>query len=266
MLPRLFAIPALLTLAVLGGCGSSPAPTTPPATYLAISGNWEFITSAPLLSLPVSNFTGALQSSGGTVTGTLHALDLINFMSPCVTLNQDLPATGTLDTSGNLTLNVAISGGTAVIKSVLTSNLQFPATGSYVITGGACAQASATSLANQFLPITGTYTGTLTVSGTSSTTAATAVLTQSTTPNADGLFPLSGTIMLAGPACNTTFSFTGGTVTGNAVNLFHTAAYQSPDGDFNGASLPDGSALVSAAISTFTGTGCSFVQGPLKRQ
>ena len=268
MYSRIATLWLFSSLALLGGCGTSPAPTsvTATGTYPSLNGNWEFISSSlPTFNAAILDFTGALQSNGSGVTGTLHSFDLKNLQSPCVTLAQDLPTTGTVDTSGHLTLNIAIGGGTAVIKASLTSNLQFPAVGSYVINGGTCTQPSSTAFAQQFLPLSGTFTGMFTSLGTTSTTAVTAALVQTATPDADGLFPLAGTITLAG-TCNITFSFTGGAVSGNEVNLFHQATYQSPNGEFTGASLPDGSGLVRANIAAYNASGCTDLSGSLKKQ
>lgn len=110
---RNLRIALLITAALPLGCGSNPSPPT--ANYLDLTGNWE--ASAPPnppnssnFPTPIDAFIGALQSSGGTVTGTLRAFDL-NFSSPCVSSTQDLAAAGTLDSTGNLVLTVPISEG-----------------------------------------------------------------------------------------------------------------------------------------------------------
>jgi hypothetical protein len=265
---------AALSLLLLSGCGSgfSPTNTGPGGTYLSLNGNWEIPgIGSPIgtVALPISNFTGALQSNGANVTGTFHSEDFnlqdILSLNPCVTLNQDLPVTGTLDISGNLTLTVLISGGTATIKIPLNANLQFSGIGSYVINGGRCAMAQVSAEASQFVPIAGTYVGTLTPSGSSSTTTVTAMLTQSTTPDADGLFALAGTVQASGAACTGSFTFSGGAVTGNEINLITEAGYQSSNGSLIAAVSPDATQVMSIDTG-INGTGCSALKGTLTRQ
>ncbi len=131
-LMRLHVLLALPLLTLIG-CGSAPTPYAPTPQYLNLNGNWEAIglpsLSGPLLTAPIADFTGALQSTNGTVTGTLRAFDASNFLNPCVALTQDLAATGTISTSGNLVLSIPISGGTATLTVTLGSNLQSYAMG-----------------------------------------------------------------------------------------------------------------------------------------
>lgn len=247
----------------LAGCGSS-TPATPAATYPGLNGNWEFtgLNATGGVTTPIANFTGSLQSSGPTVTGVFHTIDFSNLTSPCVTLSQDLPATGTVDSAGNLILTMPIGGGTATLKASLNANFQNPAIGSFQIAGGGCAQGLTNCALLQFLPATGTYSGTSTYGSASSSTVI-AVLTQYSTPDADGLFPFSGTVTVTG-GCSTSFSFSGGAVTGNEVNLLHEATYQSPSGTFLGALLPDASGFQSATIEAYA-PGCGALTGPLTR-
>jgi len=262
------------SISLLCGCGTSSSPTNtgPGGTYLSLNGNWEIIgymagSGGSTLTSPIANFEGALQSSGATVTGTFHTQDISNFTSPCVTLNQDLPVTGTLDTSGNLTLSVVIAGGKATIHQTLSSNLQVnPGFGSFVINGGKCAMAQVSSLVGQIAPANGTYVGTFSAYGSSASSIVTVTLTQLATPDADGLFPLSGTVVAAGSACNGSFSFTGGAITGNSINLLTETAYQSPNGKFEGAMAPDASAINATEVTFYYPNGCSLAGGILTRQ
>jgi hypothetical protein len=264
----LFTLSTLFPLILLAGSGCSvsggPTNSSPGGTYLSLTGNWGILGyNSTGLAAPILEFTGALQSTGSSVTGTLRALDINGLLgTPCVALTQDLAATGTLDTSGNLTLTVPISGGVATIKVALSSNLHSPITqGSYQIVGGACAQGATTAFIDQYASATGTYVGTLTPLGSSSTTSATVTLTQSLTPDADGLFALSGTVVLTG-ACNASFSFTGGTVTGGDINSFYEPSYQGPNGILNAALLADASALGAVHVDAFAPSSCVSLQTP----
>jgi hypothetical protein len=213
---RVALLLSALTLAAALGCGS-PATTTPTTSYLNISGNWDIVGTGDGLTQPISGIFGALQASNGAVTGTIHAFGS-NLTASCVSLTQDLPVTGTIDAANNLTLNVAIAGGTATIQGALTQDLQAFSDGTYSIAGGACAMSSASMVAYQIPPITGTYTGTFTLSQSSPvvTAAVTAQLTQSSTPTADGYFPLSGTISIPG-GCPSSVSVTNEVLMGTSI-------------------------------------------------
>jgi len=212
---RVALLLSAIALACALGCGS--ATTAPAADYLNISGNWDIVGTSQGPTPPISDIFGALQASNGAVTGTLHALGS-NPTASCVSLTQDLPVTGTLDAANNLTLNVAIPGGKAIIQATLTQDLQTFANGTYSISGGACAMTSAAMVAYQIAPITGTYTGTLTLSQSNPavTATVTAQLTQSSTPTADGYFPLSGTITIPG-GCPSSVSFSGENLQGTSI-------------------------------------------------
>lgn len=170
--------------------------------------------TSPPVPTPITIFAGALQSTGGTVTGTLH--DAGGAFPYCTSISQDLHATGTLDTANNLSLTFQVGGGTATIVATLNSNLGSPATGTYQIVGGSCAMPTTSMTMVEYAPATGTYSGSFTA-GPGETTALTAVLTQSTIPNADGEFPLSGTVTATG-GCTSSFTFSGGIVMGADVN------------------------------------------------
>ena len=113
--------------------------------------------------------------------------------------------TGTLDANNNLTLTAPItagsSTGTATITATLGSNPQTLADASIqIVGGGSCAMPATPSTIAQFAPVTGTYTGTFNVPNTGNVPVAgtnitvTAVLTQSTTANASGQYPITGTV------------------------------------------------------------------------
>jgi hypothetical protein len=274
-LPRLSAgrhIFLALPLVVLLGCGSHPGPSTPASQYLNLNGNWEALglPSPPVVGLttPIAAFMGALQSTNGIVTGTLRAFDASNFLNPCVLFTQDLAATGTLTPAGNLVLTVPISNGTATLTATLSTNLQTFTQGTWHITGGACAMPSTPMAITQYAPVTGTYTGTLTTYGTATTTAITAVLTQSTIPDADGRFPLTGTITAPG-ICSGTFPLIPEVVSGNGIYSTNAGAL-APASELTGAFLPDASAFQTAVVNIYgtLGLNCpaATFSGPLTRQ
>jgi len=209
--PRLLCLLALSAL--LSGCGSSPkgtdpnpgVPPNPSAVPLILDGNWEI--SAPIapsttfpapLPSPVANFTGALHSSKGKVTGTFRALATPTG-SQCVDIFTNLPVTGTLDSSGNLNLSIALPGGTATVTAALPSNLRSKTAATWQIVAGPCAMPTTAVHIEQFAPLTGAYTGTF---------SRLDLATRS---------PIPGTSVAVTGSCTGVIAITDGIVAGNGV-------------------------------------------------
>jgi hypothetical protein len=209
-------IALLLPVAALLGCGSnnsSGSSGTNPVTY-TLSGNWAvYATNSPGSE---SSFYGPLQFSNGSISGTISALPYISGVACPANSPVVVSATGTIDSSENLTLNVPLGGsyGMAIITATIPANPQTLVNGSYQVTGGSCATPATPITIAQYAPVIGTYTGIFSVTG--GTDAVTAVLTQSTTFNANGEFTLTGTVTAAG-ACNASFTIVGGVVVGDLV-------------------------------------------------
>jgi hypothetical protein len=228
------------------------------------------------LPSPIADFTGALQSSNGTITGTLRAFD--GSTNPCVPLTQDLAVTGSdssatslSGTVNNLSLTVPIANGTATITADLPQNLNSYITGSYQIVGGACTMPATPMIISQFASATGTYTGTLNVVNQTTylpipgtATAITAVLTQSAIPNADGQFPLTGTVSANG-ACNANLAFSNGIVFGNGILSQPLTGPSNPQGFFGGAIDPTATTFT-GLFEAFSNCNNQEYQGTLTRQ
>lgn len=265
----------LLPLAALLACGSSANLPSSSSTSPNLSGDWVALaTPTPIgsppttLPTPIAGFIGALQFTGNTAAGTFRAFDP-SYPNPCVSPTQDLPVTGILDAANHLTLTVPISGGTATISATLPQNSQTYTIGNWQIVGGACAMPATVIAIVQFAPVTGTYTGILNVLDLTtrlpvpgSATTVSAVLTQSTTPNADGQFPLSGTVTATG-ACSGSFPIVnevvfGGEITPSFLTGFSTTI-------FLGSVEPSGATLF-GGFSSYSACGSQFYQGTLTRQ
>jgi len=209
-----YIVLCLLAISVIvsfvSGCGSGMHPTTSSTTDQNITGNWFFdtdITPAQAITSPIYAFTGAINSQGVNVSAVFRALG-----GTCISPSQDIALTGSQAADGTVTL---IS--TNLPNNVATVTLSFTTLydlsngqGSISITGsGPCAIQSTGLGAYEVQPVTGAYTGTISAaSGTPSTATGTANLIQAAA-NSDGLFPVTGSITIAGASCTSTFSFTG---------------------------------------------------------
>ena len=209
-------VTTLFTASLLG-CGG--VPPTPAPVFPNITGNWQFEVGSPgsgntiLIGSPIATLSGSLSSTGGKVTGILTALSIS--VTPCIGSNTDIQVSGTIDSAGNLNLTAPIAGGVATLTAVVQNPALPGFNGTYQVVGGPCAQASSGLLSVEVPNISGTYAGTLkqpTAQGTGSLTVK-AMLVESTAPNADGKYPLTGSVTYSGD-CTGTFSFNNGLVSG----------------------------------------------------
>jgi hypothetical protein len=226
------SIALLLPLACLLGC---TLPTTPSSQF--ISGNWSnwqiqtgtstLVPPTVLTSPPTGVYlVGAMQTQGSQVTGVFQTnvvsgggVGPVNF-------------TGSFDSTTSL-LTLGSTPAYLGVQLTLPSNLTTLATGNLSAgcppppSGGACYTAIALfpAAGAEIAPLNGIYTGTLT--GTLGTTGlpghiasllASLTLTQASTPNADGSFPLTGTITFISSSDLSTTTLTG-TVSGEGIAL-----------------------------------------------
>jgi hypothetical protein len=263
----------LLPAAVLIGCA---LPSTP-STGTPLNGNWTNwqIQAGTAITSPPAGlyFTGAVQVQGTQSSAVFTSAGLtgagpatvLNFLGTYDSSTGDvglLPATtnsaaygiGFTQPSTNTAIPVGIVSG-----CVYPLNYQ----------GVECLALISLSPAVgvQIAPLNGTYVGTLTDSSslTLSGTAA-LVLTQATTPNSSGQFPLSGTITFpAGSAFGT--APLAGTVLGEAIALSDpSAAPNSPSITFTASTNPTATQITVTTL-TYSGSGTSATfTGVLTRQ
>jgi hypothetical protein len=255
-------IALLLPLVALLGCGAGTA-SNPTASTSSLNGNWEVSVSGALVnSATVTDFKGALELSGGIVTGTFRVLSSTPFGGNCPSITTDLTATGTLDSSNNLTLTIPLSGGIATINASLPLDTNAFIPGTYQIVGGTCATPLVAMDIIQFPPVTGTYTGTLSSAGSPNATV-TAVLAQSTTPNSDGQFPLSGTVTVQG-VCSLTMPLAPEVVSGNGISST-SGGFPTSEAAVTGAVIPPLANSIQASVQIYV-TNCDGGSGTLTRQ
>jgi hypothetical protein len=271
------ALPTLIlsSLFALGCGGVKPTGTiTTPTFPYTFSGDWgaQFVSATSPAAVPIIEFLGTLAASNGVVTGGLIPIPS-SVTSACLTPSlTPVPVSGTVDSSGNLTITLPVAGGTATLTAALATNVETYAAGSYKVVGGTCAMPSTAMQIAQYAPLNGTYKGTfnlLNSSGlpiTGNTITVTAMLTQSISPNANGQFPVTGTISTAG-VCTASITLTNAYVTGGLLFSEDTSFSYNLSAGFD----PTGTtALVGLFIVETSSTACPFTQqqfeGTLIRQ
>jgi hypothetical protein len=263
----------LIPMVALLGCGSSQQAPPSVGSYLNLNGNWQFqierLPGAALFSTPIEDLSGSLTSSGSTVTAVLHALPLE--VPNCVAATSDISASGTLDTSGNLTLTFPIAGGVGSLSANFTENNTRPIlSGTYQVVGGTCAQSATTVTFFQLANVTGTYSGAAQLFqvpiGSGPTSTVTAVLVQSDTPNADGQYPLTGTITMTG-ACTATLTFNQGIVSGDQLQSYPGSFNPVPPNSFTSSTTAfSNQVLLGGILDQLTGCPGSYIVHVLNRQ
>ena len=267
----------LLSIAtILAGCGGvSPTgtTTTTPNPY-TFSGEWS-AQLAPLanpVSIAVVEFVGTLSASNGTVTGSLIPIPG-NVSSPCLAPSiTPISVSGAVDSSGNLSITLPVGGGTATLTAALSTNLETENPGSFKIVGGTCAMPSTPMEIAQYAPLNGTYKGTfnlLNSSGlptTGNPITVTAMLTQSSTPNANDEYPVTGSITTTG-TCTANITLANTYVLGGVLISEDSTFNYSLTASFD----PTGTtALVGLFVVDASSTGCPFTLqafvGSLTRQ
>jgi len=215
------SIALLLPLACLLGCS---LPYTPPPLSSNWA-NWQIQAGTAITSPPTAPYlVGALQGANSALTGTFNMQQAGSGVTP-----QVVNFTGTYDpTTGNLALTGSpVAGmGIGVMLSVPADPTDV-ATGTLLFQCGVCANGLSLPAAGvQIAPLNGTYSGTVTGclgSGNTDdcvgiTGTASLVLTQSSTPNASGQFPLTGTITFPSSSNLGTITLSG-TVAGEGITL-----------------------------------------------
>jgi hypothetical protein len=181
---------SLFPLACLIGCS---LPYTQPTQ--TITGNWQIQSGTAITPTATAAYlTGALQNQGGQVTGTLS-----------YTAGDPLSFTGTFDSTKGILALTSTTENSYNLQLTVPSDYNNLSTGTLIVAGTYNPLVTTTSVvAVEVAPLNGTYTGTLSgtlttyTSGTLTTApisgTVSLALTQSTTPNSNGQFPLTGTI------------------------------------------------------------------------
>jgi hypothetical protein len=130
----------------------------------------------------------------------------------------------------------------------------------------------------QYAPVTGTYTGTFTIPNTQSNAptagssiSVTAVLTQATTSNSSGQFPITGTVSVTGACTDTATLASTGTVNGSEIYSASDTGNVLTGPLFVGEITPSASTILWAEFTDASnGSNCNagiyLYQGTLTRQ
>lgn len=214
-----------LVAGLLSGCSNAMKaadPAEPAGSYAALAGNWQFASGSDLV------LAGSLSATGNSVTGRLHAL-----AGGCADSSVSFPVTGTIAADNTVTLDAPeFSGGAVHIVGTLAADERSLLTPTLAVAGsGACARAvearsvvartQAPVSAVQYQAVVGNYSGNFTDSD-GNNLAVSANLSQPTTPDANGVYHLTGSATFASAPCIGSPVITDSTVTGDQISATYT--------------------------------------------
>ena len=233
----------LLTSLALSGCAGGLTSTPSTATAVAVSGNWQLASSAPVAAA-LPKLSGTLSGSSASLHGILHA----DAATSCVAPSTSIAVSGSADPNGNVTLSgTGLAGGTLTVTGTLAPDGKSLTSAQYNVAGGTCAFAHpADATAQQYADITGTYNGTFfdQASNGQPILTMTAQLTQSPAGDTDGNFTLTGTGQVAqNPCFPTPPQVVNSQVTGGSFSFTYADAVTGSSVTTNGTFSPDGSTL-----------------------
>ncbi len=228
-----------ISVSVYSGCGSSSSSSS--QSVGALDGNWQFnlTQNYPLPApTPQPSFSGFLQESNGSLSGSVQGPTLTGGNGPCGGIgtlsgtvnNQNV--TFTLNQGGtefNFTGSVSSSSSASSCSASTTPGTTTVISGTYQAPGGACYYypTSGSFTACLVPPLNGNFTGTISSQymaalNTSSGSSAVPVAVSGSfaqSANAGGSdATLTGTISAVGYPCFTTASLTG-TISGQNIYL-----------------------------------------------
>ncbi|HEX4038215.1 MAG TPA: hypothetical protein VHX37_09160 [Acidobacteriaceae bacterium] len=214
------------------GCGSLQS-NAANGVGTALSGNWAFI---PATNNAVSLNLGFTQGAYETVS----AVARLNGVS-CVGSSTNIQLTGSVNGSNQMTLiSSPFSGTILTLKGAVAVNGSAIGNATWSFTGGSCASLGTASVnATNYSTIGGTFTGNF-LDGSGNQLPVSAFLQQTTQPDSNGQFSLSGT---ASFPTNTCFvqqpALTSSLVTGSNLSMTYTdpagGAVLTATGTFNSA-------------------------------
>jgi hypothetical protein len=202
---------AVLGLSLLTGCGMA---NTPVQVGTSLSGNWAFVPTTSNVVLNLGFTQGAYE--------TVSAVARLNGSS-CMSPTTDILLTGSVGGDNQMLLVSSPFGGTTLtLQGQVSGDGKSMAAATWSFAGGSCASLGQASVAaTNYSSINGTYTGTF-VDG-SSTIAVSSLLQQTSQPDLNGQFSLSGTTTFPNNNCFVDQpSIQTSLVTGNSLTMTYT--------------------------------------------
>jgi hypothetical protein len=196
------ALFAAVALVACGGGGNNfggGGARNPVQKYTDISGNWGMATSSSAASQQ-DYIAGTINSdSQGHISGIVHVMDPNDLFgtSGCYNALTDVSVSGTINSSNSITTTSASVDSQIFTASLTATSDGGTMSGSYSITGGCAGGDRGQVGAVRFPNMSGTWHGTVTSSVDNTTnTSIAGTLTETQSPNADGIYPVSGTVTL----------------------------------------------------------------------
>ncbi|MGB7134377.1 MAG: hypothetical protein WBD46_03775 [Acidobacteriaceae bacterium] len=219
-----------LLLLFAAGCGGLQSNT---GVGTALSGNWAFTpANNSSLSLNLGFTQGAYE--------TVSAVARLNGAS-CIGSATNILLTGSVSAADQMTLVSSPFNGTILtLKGAVAATGNAIGDASWSFTGGSCASlGAATVSATNYSTIGGTFTGNF-VDGSGNQLPVSAFLQQTTQPDSNGQFSLSGTTSFPANACFVQQpTLTSSLVTGSSLSMTYTdpagGAVLTATGTFNSA-------------------------------
>lgn len=201
-----------LGFSLLAGCGMA---NTPIQVGTSLSGNWAFTSGTSSAVLNLGFTQGAYE--------TVSAVARLNGAS-CVSPTTNILLTGSVGGDNQMMLvSSPFNGTTLTLQGQVTGDGKGIGAASWSFAGGNCGTlGKAAVTATDYSEIDGTYTGNfIDVSG--NQLAVSALLEQTTQPDLNGQFSLSGTATFPGNNCFVQQpSVTTSLVTGNSLSMTYT--------------------------------------------
>jgi len=231
-----------LFLTFAAGCGTQSAPLEVGAK---LSGNWAFTTAKPNLALNVGFTQGAYEtvSAVARLTG-----------SACVPATTDITLTGSVSGSNQMTLvSQPFNGTVLTMKGLVAANSKAMTGVTWSFAGGTCGSlGTIAATATNYSEIAGTYNGNF-ADNSGNAFPISAFLQQTSQPDQNGQFSLTGTATLPSNPCFVQQpTVTDSIVTGSSLVMVYTdpgsSTVLNASGTFN-------SAATQLTISTWSISG-----------
>ncbi|MGI8772732.1 MAG: hypothetical protein ACR2JE_15010 [Acidobacteriaceae bacterium] len=250
-------IPALLSLSLfallLSGCASTPHTfASSGSAYAVASGNWAI---TPQLSASTSGqAVPALPTASGALTraadGSLSGTFRLSPAPACLggNVSSNLSLSGATDATGRLHLtSQPVEGAIWSLTGQLSADGKTLTASTTTISGGACPVITASAAGTFYTPISGTYTGSFTDIG-GVTIPVSTTLTQTSAPDPNGQYHLSGNGTFPSNPCFTSPAITDSLVTGNTLS----AAYSQQQGGVTSSVTATGTFNADATVLTIS--------------